>query len=208
MVPASSGPWAAVGLVSRRARHAARNVRGWARYLESLWSVTMTRPDDAALLWHILLSKLGQGLSARWLSRMGLQSVPRPARRAAWAAAWLAFVLLVQLYVYRHTANGLRLDGIPRAALAASFMLTAFSLAAEYVGVRLLRKSWPDRLRSCNALWFAASAAAAFLYAAGDLIRRGLGRDGLREPLTLATILCVAALTAFIVYDRKGKRYG
>jgi hypothetical protein len=218
-VPASSGPWAAIGLLSRCARHAARKVRGWAQYLESLWSVTITRPNDAALLWQILLGKLSRARLARglplWRScwrlgagivRRGFQDAPDPVRRAVGVAAWLVFVLLVQRYVYQHTANGLRIAGPVRAILAAAFILAALSMLAECVVGRLSRRPYPERLRSGNALWFVASAAAAFLYMASYLMRCALPHYGLRRPLTLATVFLVAALTAFMVRERRRKR--
>ena len=218
-VPAISGPWAAIGLVSRHARHVVQKVRGCAQYLESLWSVTLTRPDDAALLWHVLLGKLSRARFASWMSpwqscwrlgagivRRGFKNVPYPVRRAVWVAAWLVFVLLMQLCVYWHTANGLQISGRVRAILATSFILAAFSMLAEYLSGRLLRRPYPERMRSCNALWFVASVAAALLYMASYLVRCGLAPNGLRRPLTLATIILVVAFTAFMVRERRRKR--
>ncbi|MBI5241662.1 MAG: hypothetical protein HY926_14410 [Elusimicrobia bacterium] len=196
-VPASSGPWAVVGLASRGACHAGREASGWGRYLESLWSVTISRPGDAALLWNIILGKLGL---ARWLPACRIGN--------AWVSAWLTFVLLLQLYVYRHTANGLGLAGRAREALAAAFLLAAVSLSAECVGGLLLRRPYPERLRSGNALWFAASAAAALLYLSGYLIRCGLGDHGLRRPWALAAVLLSVGFAVLLVRGRGGGRHG
>jgi hypothetical protein len=205
-VPARSGPWAVFGLATRFAERAAQRLRGWGQYLESLWSVSITRPSDAALLWNIILGKLSRARC--WSLGAGLVRRAFQAAPLAGVAAWLAFVLLVQLVAYRHTANGLRLAGASRLVLAAGFALAALAMLGEYLSVRLLRRSFPERLRSWNALWFAASAFALLLYTAGWLIRCGLGGSGLRRPLTAAVIALTAAFAAFLVRQHWRKRRG
>jgi hypothetical protein len=208
--PASSGPWATLGLMLRCAEHSARKVRGCTQYLESLWSATITRPDDAALLWNILLGKLSRVRFMIWIPlwrsgwRFGAGIIKR--LRAAWVPAWLVFVALTQLYVYRHTANGVPLAGGVRAVVAACFILAGLSMAAEFIGGCLLHRPYPERLRSGNAVWFVASVAAAFLYLASYLIRCGLAPYDLRRPFTLGTIFLVAVFTAYIVHGRGRNR--